>query len=90
MIAAERILKIRGVNGDTPVPVQIQVPEFDRDAWVCRFSIGWPDGVASGYAAAMDAVQALQFAMHRIAMLLYISAHHKEGTLYFDIPGKNM
>jgi len=88
MIAAERTLQIRTQNGDISVPVHIEVPVLDRTAWTCRFTIGWPEGEARGYATAFDAVQALQFAMQRIAMLLYISPHHQSRALYFDVPGE--
>lgn len=88
MIVAERVLRLRTADEDLPVPVRIDTPEPDRTAWTCRFTIGWPEETVSGYATALDAVQALQFAMERIAMLLYMSPHHRSGALYFDEPGE--
>ena len=87
MIAATRILKVRTPDGDLDVPVEIQVPVLDGAAWTCRFSIGWPDGKAEGYAKAMDGVQALEHALQHVGMLLYVSRHHEARTLDFDIPG---
>lgn len=88
MIAAERTLRISTRAGDSPVPVTITVPQPDRTAWTCHFSIGWPEGKATGSATAFDGVQALLFAMERVAILLYVSAYHADGTLCFEEPGE--
>lgn len=87
MIAATRILKIRTPDREVDVPVEIQVPVLDRDAWTCQFSIGWPEGMVQGHATAMDAVQALEHALQHVGMLLYVSRHHETRALYFDVPG---
>jgi hypothetical protein len=88
MIAAKRILRVRDSKGETLVPVQIEVPVPDRTAWTCNFSIDWPEGRATGYATAFDAVQALLFAMERVAILLYVSSYHNNHTLLFEEPGE--
>lgn len=88
MIAAERTLYIRQADGDTPVLVRVEVPVADRGAWTCRFTIGWPDEPANGYATAYDGIQALLFAMERIAILMYVSPYHQARTLFLQEPGE--
>jgi hypothetical protein len=87
MIAAERTLFISSGGKAVPVPVRIQLPVFDRNAWVCNFTIGWPEGEVKHHGMGFDAVQAINLAFHTIAIHLYASEHHKSGRLYFEKPG---
>ena len=87
MIAAERTLFIRTGRTTVKVPVIIEVPFFDRNAWICKFSIGWPEGTAYHHGMGFDAVQAMQGALKTIAIHLYASPYHHSGQLLFDKPG---
>lgn len=90
MIAAQRTLFIAPDKGGAvvAVPVTIDVPVLDRDAWVCTFRIGWPDGEAVNKGMGFDGMQALESALRTIAIHLYASPQHHAGKLYFDEPGR--
>jgi hypothetical protein len=42
MIIAERVLKLRGRQGDVEIPVFIFAPQRTNDDWSCQIEIGWP------------------------------------------------
>jgi hypothetical protein len=89
VILAKRELFIsRREGGPLSVPVVIETPVYDRNAWKCSFSIGWPDGERRHHGMGYDAVQALLHALSTIAIHLYASPYHHAGTLYFDEPGR--
>ena len=88
MIAAERILFIKTAGEPIPVPIRIDVPFYERNAWTCDFSIGWPEGVFRHHGMGLDSVQAIRLALQMIAIHVYASPYHKAGTLYFDEPGR--
>jgi hypothetical protein len=84
MIAAERTLYIQTKGAKVAVPISIEVPFYERDAWTCNFSIGWPEGVARHHGMGLDGVQALKHALTSIAIHLYASPYHRDGTLQWD------
>ena len=87
MIAARRILYIETASGPIAVPISIDVPVADGDAWRCAFVIAWPEGDFRFFTMGLDSAQALSIALGRIAYQLYMSPHHSAGTLFFDRPG---
>lgn len=89
MIAAQRTLLITAEDDGKAIPVQVtvDVPTFDRNAWICGFQIGWPNGTVANRGMGIDSVQALESALRMIAIHLYASPYHHAGTLYFDEPG---
>lgn len=87
MIVAERSLFIKGNRGPSIVLIRFQLPVYDRNAWICGYSIGWPEGELRHRGMGVDAVQALYGAMQLAAVDIYASRHHRAGTLYFDKPG---
>lgn len=87
MIVAERMLYIETKAARVPVAVRIELPSYEREAWTCNFSIGWPEGTAHHYGMGADGVQALHSALRIIAIHLYASPYHRQRTLVFDEPG---
>jgi hypothetical protein len=83
-----RRLRINRADTVVDVDVRIAAPTLDRGSWFCRFEIGWPDGPRVGEAWGADAIQAFHLTMQAIALHLYGSEHHHEGTLYWQKPGK--
>ena len=63
------------------------MPFFERSAWTCKFSIGWPEGSLRHQGMGSDSVQALHSALRMIAIDLYASPQHRNGTLVFEEPG---
>ncbi|MEO7221175.1 MAG: hypothetical protein ABIY37_01755 [Devosia sp.] len=89
MIAASRMLWIEREGEDIGVPVIFATPVEDRGAWRCDVTIRWPDSERAFSATGFDSVQALQLAMRQTAMELEMSPYHREGSLYFDEPGRD-
>lgn len=86
VIARRRLtLRLEGIAHS--VDVELHAPEPERKAWVCRFTIGWPEGIESGEAGGFDSMQALFLAMHAIASRLYTSPHHHAGRLAWQKAG---
>jgi hypothetical protein len=70
------------------VPVCLFSPEKDDRSWVCRYTVGWPDGIKSGVAYGMDSVQALVVAINSIGNDLYFSDYHETGRLKWGEPNE--
>jgi len=87
MIAAERKLVIQVDGRALDVKVVIEVPIFDRNAWVSNYSIGWPEGTFRHHATGNDSAQALLSAMRLVAISLYASPHHRDGRLTWERSG---
>lgn len=87
MIAAERTLLIRRNGESVPVQITVDCPVQERGAWVCNFSIGWPGSPRRHYGMGVDSVQALKHALTTIAVHLYASPYHKDGSLEWEAPG---
>lgn len=87
MIIARRELTLDLGNAKPIVAVEISAPELRRGAWICDFSVGWPDGPDRASAAGADSAQALYLAFQKVAVCLYASAYHKAGKLVWDQPG---
>jgi hypothetical protein len=88
MTSLNRILSIGSSKIIQTVPVTAYDPFDDRGAWRCDYSIGWPEGEATGYGMGCDAIQALRLALGKIAIELYASQYHKAGILYWQHPGE--
>ncbi|GJE40704.1 DUF6968 family protein [Methylobacterium persicinum] len=87
MVIAERSLTLRSGPVEQGVPIVLHAPENDDGMWICRYTIGWPEGTEERFGAGVDAFQALDLALKMIGCRLYASAHHKSGTLFFEEPG---
>ena len=83
-----RRLKIGRVDKVIDVDVKITNPTSEGASWFCRYEIGWPEGTKTGEVWGADAIQAVQLTMQAIALRLYGSAYHAEGSLYWQKPGK--
>jgi hypothetical protein len=88
MTSFVRTLSIDSGKIVRPVPVKAYEPFDDRGAWRCNYSIGWPEGEATGYGMGCDAIQALRLAFGKIAIDLYASQYHKAKTLCWQQPGE--
>lgn len=69
------------------VDIKIESPVFRGGSWCCRFEVGWPEGPKVGEAWGADAIQALYLTMQAVALHLYGSKYHENGTLYWHKPG---
>lgn len=87
MPIATRILKLETEAGPVDVPVTIEAPQPDDRSWRCAYTIGWPEQPWELAAYGVDAVQALDLAMRKIATELYMSQYHQAGTLRWERPG---
>jgi hypothetical protein len=54
---------------------------------MCRFEIGWPDGVVARHVEGVDAIQAVELALKAIGAEVYASPYHRAGTLVWELPG---
>lgn len=81
MNAITRTLTLRTSDRTVEIPVRIFWPERNRDSWLCRWEIGWPDRVQSNAAGGVDAIQALRIALEMIGGALYTCDHHEAGAL---------
>jgi hypothetical protein len=88
MIVAERKLFVQLDGSRTAIPITIEVPVDERNAWRCDVAIGWPEGIARYKGMGVDAVQALHHALQMIAIHLYASPYHQAGQLVFEEPGQ--
>ena len=88
MIIAERVLKLRGGQGDVEIPVLIFAPQRTEDDWSCQIEIGWPGEKLTRIAVGVDAVQALELALKMIGAQIYASDHHESGALEWLKPEK--
>lgn len=84
---ASRTLRIVEGDGERSVVVRLFLPEPDGAAWTCAYEVGWPENPRFFQAFGVDAVQAIELALHMIGAELYTSEHHQAGTLVFDAPG---
>jgi hypothetical protein len=87
MIIAERILSYEISGGNLPVKITMFAPERDESSWLCKYTIDWPSGVRSGFAAGFDAVQALHLTLQKIGIDLYMSEYHASGRLSWGEKG---
>ncbi|GJD75313.1 DUF6968 family protein [Methylobacterium goesingense] len=87
MIIAERILSYEISGGNLPVQITMFAPEHDESSWLCKYTIDWPSGVRSGFAAGFDAVQALHLTLQKIGIDLYMSEYHASGRLSWGEKG---
>ena len=74
---ARRVLKLRQQGLELEVPVSLFAPERSGTDWQCRFEIGWPEGIYQGWAAGLDAMQAVCLALQTIGATLYASEYHQ-------------
>ena len=88
MTIATRHLIVKMATSEVNVPISISTPERADVDWICRFEIGWPEGTAKRYAAGIDSVQALLFAMQMIGAEIYASKYHEARQLIWLEPGR--
>jgi hypothetical protein len=89
MIIAKRELEYVAEDGTTvPVPVCLFSPQEDDRCWICRYTIGWPNGIESRAGHGVDSVQALVLAINSIGNSLYLSDYHKTGRLKWGDPNE--
>ena len=88
MMIASRLLRLKGTESDTEIPIRIFTPEQDGDAWSCRYEIDWPEGTQSMTSWGMDSIQVLLLALNMIGADIYSSAYHKSGMLMLEAPGQ--
>lgn len=88
MIIATRTLQLRTKNGIVEIPIRVFAPERAAVDWSCRFEIEWPEGKLERFAAGIDAVQALLFALQMIGAIIYASQYHEKGNLQWLEPGR--
>jgi hypothetical protein len=88
MVIASRTLVCRSSGGEIAVPISILAPEQSDSDWICRFSIGWPEGNVERWGAGSDAVQAMIIALQMIGAEIYASELHKSGRLTWFAPGQ--
>jgi hypothetical protein len=81
MLIAERILTLKEADGALQIPVRIFLPQKQPCDWICKFTIGWPDGEFKMDVFGVDAFQAFDLAMKTIGVMIYTSEHHEAGTL---------
>lgn len=88
MILASRTLHIAEHGSLREVAVHLHAPEANGTDWICRYEIDWPNAPREGFAAGIDAVQALHLTLQRIGTELYLSPHHASGALRWVGPGE--
>jgi len=89
MLNATRVLKIRDADRELDVQVRVLMPEEeDNKYWTCKYEIAWPTETNRGFAAGIDAIQALLLALQIIGIRIYTSSYHEAGNLMWDIPGQ--
>lgn len=88
MLIAERSLKIKSSTDDVEVPISIYLPREIDGAWLCKFTIEWPDGDIQMDASGSDSVQAIELALKMIGAFLYASDHHAAGKLMWLEPAQ--
>lgn len=88
MLVAERTLKIVGPSEPIEVPIAVFLPREVGESWVCRFTIGWPDGEIAMDAGGVDGIQALLLALKMIGAIVYSSDHYASGELIWLEQGK--
>ena len=87
MLVANRPLRLKLKEGEAEVPIRLFAPVATDQDWICNFEIGWPEGVYQGWAAGLDAMQAIVLALRKIGVTLYASEYHKAGLLMWDRSG---
>jgi hypothetical protein len=87
MAFISRVLTAALPSGPKAVPINIEVPTEGDRCWECAYTIGWPEGERTAVVRGYDGVQALYLTMQRIALELYGSPHHANGSLFWDKPG---
>lgn len=85
-----RILVVETEEGAKEVEVRLMAPEPWGNAWRCRYTIGWPEGIYESKTGGSDAIQAVHLAMQKIGADLYFIRYHDEGRLYWSKPGRAM
>lgn len=89
MVIATRVLKLRGPEADTEIPIRIFSPEKgEAGGWFCRYEISWPHREWQSTGWGVDAVQAILLTFQKIGIEIYTSEYHKSGQLMWEAPGK--
>ena len=86
MIIGTRILTVLTADGERPVAVRLSTPVAVETKWDCSYEIDWPEGVWRSHAQGNDALHALELAMQKIGMDLYMSRYHHEQKMWWIRP----
>jgi hypothetical protein len=81
-----RTLIISTDAGPQPVEVTLTSPEPDGARWMCRYTIGWPEGVQVREVRGADGIAAVHSALQMIGLDLNSSSYHREGRLKWMEP----
>lgn len=93
MFIARRTFRVVTKTGEEkPVEVRISAPVEENRDWRCSYEIdlpedGWPAQTVSSSATGIDAIAALQSALHKLAIDLHTSSYHRDGRMYWLEPG---
>jgi hypothetical protein len=83
-----RRLHLKRGSAIEDIAVVVFGPIESNGNWICRYEIGWPEGVRSDEIGGADALQAIYLCLQAVALTLYASPHHKAGRLYWGRPGQ--
>lgn len=83
----QRTLRTRRKGLEVDITISAETPEGQGRAWICRWSIDWPEGRIARFARGIDGLQAAHLAQQMIGAALYSSEDHKAGHLVWEKPG---
>jgi hypothetical protein len=86
MLIAARKLLVRSTDQNTQMEIRLFLPSLVDETWTCHYEIDWPTGTKDGFAAGVDAVQAIILAIQRIGAELYTSIYHRNAELVWERP----
>ncbi len=59
MLMFSRKPLVRSKDQDTQMEIRMFIPGQTDEMWICHYEIDWPTGTSGGFAAGVDAVQAI-------------------------------
>ena len=86
MIVGIRTLTYDDGEGRVQIPVTLFMPASVEGKWDCAYEIGWPDRLWTSHVQGNDALHALQLAMQKICLDIYMSPYHLSGRLTWIEP----
>ena len=81
-----RTLVAATAEGPKLVEVALTTPQPDGARWVCRYTIGWPEGPQEREVRGPDGLAAVHSALTMIGLDINSSAYHLEGRLKWMDP----
>ena len=76
-----RTLTYDGPDGPRQIPITIFAPTLLGEVWDCAYEIGWPDAAWTSHTQGNDALHALQLALQKLSVDIYMSPYHRSGKL---------